>query len=110
VYAHQCTHGGGPRPHLIVQCWHCQRFRSQHQAIGIADGIEDGSSLGFEVGIGEGMEDGLQDGVKNGWPIGFELGFVGRWEDGIAYGFEDGSWLCGFELDIAKGSEVYALS
>jgi hypothetical protein len=20
VYAHQCAHGGGPRPHLIVQC------------------------------------------------------------------------------------------
>jgi hypothetical protein len=20
VYAHRCTHGGGPRPHLIVQC------------------------------------------------------------------------------------------
>jgi hypothetical protein len=20
VYAHRCTHGGPPRPHLIVQC------------------------------------------------------------------------------------------
>jgi hypothetical protein len=21
TYAHRCTHGGAPRPHLIVQCW-----------------------------------------------------------------------------------------
>jgi hypothetical protein len=26
VYAHRCTHGGPPRPHLIVQC--CRRVKS----------------------------------------------------------------------------------
>jgi hypothetical protein len=42
--------------------------------------------------------------------IGFELGIAEGWEDGsIVDGLEDGLWL-GVELDIAKGSEVSALS
>jgi hypothetical protein len=54
------------------------------------------------------LEDGLQDGVEDGSSFDFELlGIAKGWEDGIVlYGFEKGSWIDGFELGIAEGSEV----
>ena len=39
----------------------------------MAYGVKDGSSIGFELHIAKGSEDGIADGFENGSWLGFEL-------------------------------------